>query len=343
MLQRSKQQLTMLIASLISAMLIVGVFISGCENPEKKEIEKWRRENPFTNMVRPNPDTIIIVTCRLYPLELPRTADITTTAFWKKYGLACPDTPPKNAVANLNQTSNAAPDTNPGVNSNNSAHANNIANSNIHPFTDQQICLWHNNGLEIALAPLSEWGNFQNELLQLQAIQPPGTIHDVLLRNPTQAAEFVAANVNQPTALFAIGTNNILRGSTLENGTCLFKIYCCPVEDTPPINNIYVRITPAFRSYLQTSNIYARQLQGLPPAENVTDFNQLTINCKLPEGYFMCITRRANFNRPGNIGQTFLTYSTDHQDFQLVLLITPDARTARQMQQPNTHPITSIK
>lgn len=276
------------------ALVFLLVALWGCQQDDK--IAQLRKENPFTNQPRPDPSSIVIVTCLISPMEVPGQVDITDLAFWKKHRLG------------------------PG--------APTATNGIVSGFTPEQLANWNDNGLQIAIAPLSQWYEFRDLLTTKGAIESLGKI--TLFRNAYQPYELPAYWLEQARSVFVSTDQGELRGYTLTEGDCFFQINCSPGNRTSGSDIVYIKIVPVFRSVeaardlLETPSGYIRQYPRIV-------FDQLTVSGVLQNGFFICIAAKTQSDKADNLGDLFLTRNTGADNYQLLLTLAPRVQTAAEI------------
>ena len=277
---------------LYRSLVLVGLALalSGCGQDD--QIAQMRRENPFTNLPAKDPSTILIVTCRFSPVALPGHVDITAMPFWKEHLLT--------AVKS------------PGI---------------ISGFSPQQLAPWHNNGMQIAVAPLSRWNEFWDALVAKGAVESTGQID--VFHNASQAAEYAGYWVEQDQSVFVISPGSSLRGYTLTSGDCFFRVNCTPPPNTPAsqVDNVYIKIAPVFRSAIPAEQLVKTQVGYAREYPEIV-FDQFTLSGILQNDYFICIAYKSQREVPNNLGRVFLARDSGADNYQLLLALAPQAQTA---------------
>ena len=166
---------------------MLAVLLSGCREDPLADI---RRDNPFASQVKQDPGTILFVTCNNMSLELPGHIDVPEQLFWLPYALPIDDRFPTEGL--------------------------------VSGLTAEQVRTWHNNGISLALAPMSLWKTFVDAFVTLGAERIPDKI--ALFRRPSQVAELPAYWIEQPHSVFVFDSSGAMRGYTLEAGDCFFRI-----------------------------------------------------------------------------------------------------------------------
>jgi len=274
------------------------MLLAGCQPDDPAA--QWRKENPFLDNPRSNPDDILIVTCDYYPMEVPDNIDITKSDFWSRYTLA--------------RETNLQPQ---GV---------------VSGFSSRQIQLWQKNGLETALIPLSELQTIQAELQNKGGLHKKGTARKHLLRNPSQVAPCPGFWIGAAQSVFITDIEGALRGYTLENNDCLFRLNCIPMGNMPLTDKMYIKIVPTFGHVKQP---HTRVLEQYSPKQNSpVIFDQLLLSGTIHKGYVFCIVSTNNLKNSGTLGNVFLRSKSSEPSeriFQLALFIMPNWQTASEM------------
>ncbi|MBN1765426.1 MAG: hypothetical protein JW860_09240 [Sedimentisphaerales bacterium] len=276
--------------------LVLAAFFAGCEDAE---MARLKEESPFKVDQPADPDRIIFVTCNYLPLELPGHVDVEELVFWRR-----------------NSFDPAERENNAGVESG---------------FDTNMLRSWEQNGFILALAPIDQWQRFVEELDTLGAIRMPG--RTALFRNARQVAEVFSYIQEVPTSVFVNDAGGRLRGYSLTNGECLFQVNCVPTEKKWPVESLYVKLAPMFRSPEYDGRVvqdeeYDQIRLVREPREVI--FEQMTLAGRIKRGYFLVIAVKQN-EAANNLGKLFLARSRGAEDYQLVFLLTPDALNATEV------------
>jgi len=200
-------------------------------------------------------------------------------------------------------------------------------------LTAEQVRTWHNNGISLALAPMSLWKTFVDAFVTLGAERIPDKI--ALFRRPSQVAELPAYWIEQPRSVFVSDSSGAIRGYTLEAGDCFFRINCVPTGRDRPVETLHIKIDPSFRLAQPTIKI-SENKTGLVRRISDVIFKQLTLSGVLRNGYFLAIAVRHNGDRIGNLGRLFLSRTTGAENYQMVYLLAPRAQTATEIKTQKT-------
>jgi hypothetical protein len=278
--------------------VLICIFLAaGCQ--EEDGISELTGQSPFKNAPSSPAEEILIVSCQGYPLELPGQVDVMALPFWSEHALA--------------------------------QESGNISASATPAFSAEQLNLWRQNGLHLAVAPLDDWAQFRQELMDAGGRSMSSTIS--LLRKPTDVAEFPAAWVPQSTSVFIIGSSGIPRGYTLSQGDCLFSVNCVPGREVPQPSSLYTKIVPEFHAALPSERFDRDAFGTLRRIiENPRMvFNQMTLEGQLPKDHFICIAAKTKPITAGNLGQLFLTRTEGTDNYQLVLILVPGLQTGAEV------------
>ena len=277
--------------------VLICIFLAtGCQEDEVSELT---RQSPFKNAPPAPAEEILIVSCQSYPLELSGQVDVMALPFWNKHALA--------------------------------EESGNISISAKPPFSAGQLNLWRQNGLHVAVAPLDDWAQFRQELMDAGGLSMSSTIS--LLRRPTDVAEFPTSWVPQSTSVFITGSSGIPRGYTLSQGDCLFSVNCLPGREIPQPSSLYIKIVPEFHA-AHSSERFDRDAFGVLRRiiENPRIvFNQMTLEGQLSKGHFICIAAKTKPITAGNLGQLFLTRTEGTDNYQLVMILVPALQTGAEV------------
>ena len=274
--------------------LMLAALLSGCQ---EDPLARMHRENPFTSQDKQDPDTILFVTCNNMSMELPGHVNVPEQPFWHPYALP---------IDNL-------------------SHVDGLVSG----LTAEQVRTWHNNGISLALVPMSLWKTFVDDFVALGAERIPDKI--ALFRHPRQIAELPAYWIEQPRSVFVSDSNDAIRGYTLETGDCFFRINCVPLGKDRPVERLHIKIDPSFRL---TEPIIEKADNKTGFVKRASDviFKQLTLSGVLRNGYFLIIAVRHNDDdRTGSLGRLFLSRTTGAENYQMVYLLAPSAQTATEI------------
>jgi hypothetical protein len=274
--------------------LMLAALLSGCQ---EDPLVRMRRENPFTSQGKQDPDTVLFVTCNNMSLELPGHIDIPEQLFRPPYALPIDNiSPPVDGL--------------------------------VSGFTAEQVRTWHNNGISLALVPMSLWKTFVDDFVALGAERIPDKI--ALFRYPSQIAELPAYWTEQPRSVFVSDSNDAIRGYTLETGDCFFRINCVPLGKDRPVEKLHIKIDLSFRLSEPIIEKADNKTGFVKRASDVI-FKQLTLSGVLQNGYFLIIAVRHDDDRTGSLGQLFLSRTTGAENYQMVYLLAPSAQTATEI------------
>ena len=273
--------------------MIWVVLPAGCQEDPLTQI---RSENPFASQNKQDPDTILFVTCNNMSIQLPGHINVPGQPFWHPYALPTDNFFPVDGL--------------------------------VSGFTVKQVRAWHNNGISLALVPMSLWKTFVDAFVTLGAKRIPDKI--ALFRHPRQVAELPAYWIEQPRSVFVSDSNGAIRGYTLETGDCLFRINCVPVGQDRPVETLHIKIDPSFRLAQPTIEKADNKI-GFANRVSEVIFKQLTLSGVLRNGYFLAIAFRHGDGRTGSLGRLFLSRTTGAENYQMVYLLAPSAQTATEI------------
>jgi len=271
-----------------------AVFLGGgCLDSRKKQILS---ENPFHRDDKSDSSSILIVTCNYVILEMPGFVNVPQQSFWGNYAVPEKPTLPLPAV--------------------------------ISGFTPNQILSWHKNGLDCAMGPMNGWESFLDSLKSLGGRVITDQMS--LYRHASDMAELPTYLLEQPRSVFIADAEGALRGWTLREGNCFFQVNCVPTNNSIPIDSIQVKISPAFRSVMREVLPADNELGFIRKRPEMI-FDQLTLSGALRNGYFLAIAYRPGYDASTTLGQLFLQRNLGAENYQLVFLLVPRVRTAKQM------------
>ena len=292
----------MLHCILLVPLLAAGLLLlTGCQ-PDP--LDELIAESPFTRYPHSQTLQIPIITCRGFNFELPGYADLTTMPFWRQHGLspaspADPNRPPRSARS---------------------------------PLPPDQLALWHDNGLAVAVAPLDQWPQLRQDILQFWAGRLTKRSEDIFT-SATQVANLAVFSI-APAQLLVSGATVPPRTYTLPPGDCIFKVGCAPAAATPKDDTgaINLRISPAFVSadkQLDYTRDEFGSLQRIRRRPEIV-FDQLLLQGILKPGTFLCLACPPT-SRPDSLGRLFMTQTDQDTQRQQLLVIVPTITQASQI------------
>ncbi|MCK5272916.1 MAG: hypothetical protein KAJ52_10065 [Sedimentisphaerales bacterium] len=273
--------------------LMLAALLSGCQ---EDPLVRIRRENPFTSQGKQDPDTVLFVTCNNMSMELPGHVNVPEQLFRPPYALPIDNLSPVDGL--------------------------------VSGLTAKQVRTWHNNGISLALVPMSLWKTFVDDFVALGAKRIPDKI--ALFRHPRQVAELPAYWTEQPRSVFVSDSNGAIRGYTLETGDCFFRINCVPLSKDRPVESLHIKIDLSFRLTEPTIEKADNKTGFVKRASDVI-FKQLTLSGVLRNGYFLIIAVRHDDDKTGSLGQLFLSRTAGAENYQMVYLLAPSAQTATEI------------
>jgi len=288
---------------LLPGILALGAALLSA-NCQKSERQRLIEESPFRQRSPEADNSIIFVSCTFQPLEAAGEIDITQQQIWRDYALSTEEPIPAEK----------------GVEKG---------------FSAAQVRLWRENGLEIAVVPLSNWKQFLEEMLKIQCAQMP--VMTALYRRPGQAAEFPFYWITQPASPFICDAQGNLQGYSLYNGRGFIRVNCMPAED-PASKTAYLKLIPFFRHAIPEEKIVQDKL-GPKIVREYPEiaFEQLELEGALREGYFICISTRPEETFSGKLGNLFMRHNVEGREVQLMLMIAPQIQTATEIKTQNNN------
>ena len=281
---------------ILSLLTLTGLaLITGCQ--QESELSRLRKESPFVRQPQDSPQEILLVTCRVYRLQLPGHLDVTEMPFWKQHD------PEDKKLADHNQPTG---------------------------FSTDQIQICRKNGLHIAIAPLSHWSQLRDEIIDAGGTGLAETFS--LFPDRATIARFPTFWLDQTTSVFVRDPNIAPRGLTLTPGDCAFWVNCEPLDSGSPPQNLRVKIVPVFHSAAFQPPSFADQPTMPPRKEPVLiPFDRLTIRGVLPRGYFVALATRPQGRPARTLGEIFLSQRQAADNLQMVLVLVPDVRTGSEV------------
>jgi len=265
------------------------VSASGC-SPENAELEQLKKENPFRTAPIENPKPKIILSCQYYPVEL--SDQITLES------LLQPD-----PTSGEPLTDDKIP--------------------LYRPFGGETNALWQKNGFDVFLISGQHWPRLSQNLARAggrMLAQPT-----VLFRTPDEQANFSTYARYEPTSLFINEGENALRGYTLGEGACLFRMSCVPnrVDQTPDVFTL--TLVPVFESADMKESYERDELGNLRRVRNRQEvlFSPLRLSGPEPPDSFLCVVYRPAGNSLPNAGSLFLRQVMDAQNIQMMCFFIP--------------------
>ena len=272
---------------------VAAGFLNGCQQDD--EISQLIEESPFKNAPLENPGDILIVTCQFYPLEIPGHVDITRWPFWEQY----------NALASAG---GGTSDSGGG-------------------FPIQQLRLWQENGLQVAVAPMLSWSDFRQTVLRSSGRALPQS--SVLIRRPVDIAQFTAYWLDQDWSVFISQGLGSGRALTLPAGDCVFAVNCIPGLGGRQAKEFHIKIVPEVYSALETERIDQNESGDFHRVKErpKVAFDQLSLSGTIPRGHYMVIVSEPSLAKADMLGQIFLSRQIGGQNRQMALVIAPDMQT----------------
>lgn len=270
------------------------LFLPGCQNEDA--IDQLRQENPFKSQEQNNLNSIVVTTCNYMILELPGNVKIADQSFWSPHELAPGRAAPNGAITA--------------------------------GFGLDQTKMWRDNGLSLALAPMSMWKTFVDGLTRLGAQTSPEKM--AVFKNPRQVVDLQGYWLDQPQSVFLSDAQGSLRGYTLASGECLLRINCMPYSSVTSDRSTFMKIIPIFRN-AQSQFLASENKLGFTEERPQIVFDQLNLSGTLRNGFFLAITARPADGKIGHLGQLFLSRSFGADNYQLVILLAPRSQAAAEM------------
>ncbi len=281
------------------AVIIIGFgavvgFLHGCRQDD--EVSQLIEESPFKNAALEDPGDILIVTCQFCPLEIPGHVDISRWPFWQQY----------NALGSADRSGGSEP---------------------VGGFPVQELRLWQENGIQIAVAPMSSWSDFRQTVLRAggRALSQSSA----LIRRPMDIAQFTAYWLDQARSVYITEGSGTGRALTLPAGDCVFAVNCIPGLGGRQAQEFHLKIVPEVYSVLETERIAQdtsgdyRRVKERPRVE----FDALSLSGTIPRGYYLVIVSVPEQTEAGTLGHIFLSRQIGGQNRQMVVVIAPDMQT----------------
>jgi len=261
----------------------------GCTQ-KNEEIELLKRENPFrTARIEPaKPKTIL--TCQFYPVELPGAVTLSS--------LLEPDSA-------TGQQESARKD---------------LSNK---PFGGEKGALWRKNGLDIFLVSGEVWPELSQKFNQSGGRMLSQTT--AMFRTPDEQANFSTYARYETTSLFINEGKNALRGYTLGEGACLFRMTCVPDQFDQEPNFFNITIVPVFESGYMEESYQRDEFGNIRRIRNRQEvpFNELKLSGQVPPDSFLCVVSRPAGHSVNTVGSMFLRQTQAAQNIQMMCIFIP--------------------
>ena len=293
--------------------LLACVTMLGCQTQDTSQ--DWVEQSPFRDVPKTAAEEVIVVSCRSYPLYLPSQLDMTTTGFWRQYGLA--------GVADQEQSRLADADDEP-------EQATSWPAATPTTFADDMVRLWQYNGLNVAVAPLSAWAPFRKELLAAGARMRKKKMW--LITNSSEQLDIYAYPLDKPSHLFLARPHGLLDGQTLEPGNMVFRVSCIPRNHTAG-SPTYMKLTPVFQAAWPQQRFGPDQfgtMRRISELPEVT-FDFLALQGVVPRDHFICIVPRPQTAAANELGRAMLTRTQTGDNEQLAIILLCQVKTGEQL------------
>lgn len=281
------------------SMLVLAVTCpTGCQ---KDPLEELAKQSPFHQMPAQPATDLLVLTCRCHTLLLGGQVDISSSDLFKRYGLGAG-----------RSITDGGPAADRALGS-----------------MDRQLGCWWNNGLAVAVAPLSEWNDLWEQILLLGGVQRED--RTAIFRDATQSAPFETFAIER-TSVFVLDAKLNGRGYTLEAGRCAFRVNCQPWNVRAGEEAVYLSVAPVFVGE-QPRRTFAMDETGnyrLTRQQEQQVFEELILEGTVKADQFICIAARTQNLEPGSLAEVFLRGAGDDGG-QIVLVLVPGIQTARQI------------
>jgi hypothetical protein len=276
--------------------LMLWAVMSGCQqNGTAKELAK---QSPF-HIKKPVKE-ILIITCDWIPVELPGSVDVTELFFWKGDSTAVTDPNDPNGTGTKKDSK-------------------------------REPSIWERNGMQFALLKERRWGDIHKELQEAGGEFLPKITY--LIRNRYDVADYLTYPVEDTKSLFLLTRQGRLRGMTLMEGDCGFRVNCVPKAEAEEPNVFQVKFVPIFK-HGEATEKYVRRGEGRIRRESETPmvfFEDLTWQGEMQKGELLCLAVRQSLRGSKTLGNLFFTQREGTADRQMVLFFAPLMQTRLEM------------
>lgn len=276
--------------------LAVSLYLLGLTGCNNKSTPLLQ-DNPFSEQTK-TLTTVTILSCQGYVFELPAPVSLAELTHWPK----------------LNEASN----------SNGTTIDQNARN------------IWAQNGLNIAIAPISSWPQLRKQLIEAGA-------HSIYenqfwLRNTKESAEFDTAWRDKDTSFFVTGPDNQLNGYSASPGTCLLRFNATPLFTTERENQLRFNLVPIYRSEEKKTAMVYNEKNGykIQRDQQIIVFKELLLSGIIDTESFIAIAISDKNEVIGNLGRYFLMNRDKKGDAQRVLFLVPKRIEAKRATSPTS-------
>ena len=194
--------------------------------------------------------------------------------------------------------------------------------------------LWAQNGLSVAVAPISSWPQLREQLIRAGAHR----VYDnqFWLRNPNELAEFDTAWLDSDISFFVAGHDRQLNGYSATAGTCLFRFNAAPLFTPGNQNQLRFNLVPVYRSEKKQTRVTHDDQNGYQifREEQIIVFEQLLLTAAMDTESFIAITTSGKNEVIGNLGRYFLINRTEKGHAQRALFLAPKRIEAKRATAP---------
>ncbi len=287
---KSASKILMTLASIV---VFLGAVI-GCQPP--KSSEQFNKENPFNTDQKVEKLDFLMVTCDFANIELAGSVDMTSRDYWKMYSISSANRPNISGV--------------------------------VEGFDPGEVAVWNENGFEIAIIPMSRWIEIQANLKRAGAVESPAV--KSIFMNSAEVSWIPAYGFDEPRSVFVHESGEAIRGYTLENGECSFRLQCMPWQKSPWAGKVKVEIVPVFRSYKPTGRVLETKA-GFTQEYVEIVFDAMSLSGVLRNDYIICIASKKRVRPVSNLGELFFDRNGRMGHTQLLTILAPRSYDAREV------------
>ncbi|MCF7958675.1 MAG: hypothetical protein K9M57_09540, partial [Phycisphaerae bacterium] len=195
-------------------------------------------------------------------------------------------------------------------------------------FEAEKEAVWQKNGFEIAIIPLSRWNEIQASLLRAGAVKNPATRS--IFMNSAEVSQIPAYGFAEPKNVFVKTPGQAIRGYTLGNGQCYFRLQCTPWHKNPWAGKVHLEIVPVFRSYQPTGRMLQTETGFVKEFVEIV-FDAMTLQGVLRNDYIICIANKKNAKPVSNLGELFFARNDSMGNTQMLIVMAPRSYDVREV------------
>ncbi len=191
-------------------------------------------------------------------------------------------------------------------------------------FTWLNQSTWSENGLDIYFVGSEHWESLKILLEESNVSQTSQTKY--FIRNTDEVAEFEMTSVDNESTFFIKKDNGQLRGYTIAQGDCLFRVNGTPLNNTLQTSqDLLLNIVPLFKSNIKQTGYQLQKDRKISIVDKtqMVVFEDMLTSGQIPANTFIIILKSNKNEGIGNIGRYFLSDQNQSDVYNLMLILQP--------------------